>query len=132
MIKMVVEVWKRPDMTDEAFGRRWLVEHGVLVKKHAKTMGFVRYVQSHKQHSEAIAAFAEARGWKSPPDGLTEVWWDSVEAMNAALGSEAAKAASAELEADERKFCDTRRLSAFLAIEETIFDFSSGEIPSVA
>jgi uncharacterized protein (TIGR02118 family) len=132
MIKMVVEVWKKPDMTDEAFSRRWLVEHGALVKKHAKVMGFVRYVQSHKQQAPAIVAFAEARGWTSPPDGLTEVWWDSAEAMNAALGSDAGKAASAELEADERQFCDTRRLSAFLAVEETIFDYSGEEVSSVA
>ena len=125
MIKMIVEVWKRPDMTEEAFGRRWLVQHGALVKKHAKAMGFLRYVQSHKQASEEIAAFALARGWKLPPDGLTEVWWESAEAMNAALSSQAGQAASAELEADEREFCDARRLSAFLAVEETIFDFTA-------
>ncbi len=89
MIKMIVEVWKRPGMTDDAFGRRWLVQHGALVKKHAKAMGFLRYVQSHKQASEAIAAFALARGWKLPADGLAGLWWGSWAARNAALSSEA-------------------------------------------
>src|SRR3546814_14566207 len=74
MIKMVVEVWKKDGMTDAAFTRRWLVEHGALVKQHANAMGFVRYIQSHKQPSPAIEAFAAGRGWKRPPDGLTEVW----------------------------------------------------------
>jgi EthD domain len=125
MIKMVVEVWKNPDLTDAQFAHRWLVEHGVLVKKNALAMGFVRYIQSHKLPSAAIEAFAQGRGWKSPPDGLTEVWWESEDSMNAALASSAGQAASAELEADEIQFCDNRKISAFLAVEEVIFDFTS-------
>lgn len=125
MIKMVVEVWKKDGMSDEAFTHRWLVEHGALVKQHARAMGFVRYVQSHKQPSPAIEAFAEGRGWKSPPDGLTEVWWESVESMNAALGSLQGQAASAALAEDEVQFIEGPRISAFLAREEVIFDFTA-------
>jgi hypothetical protein len=124
MIKMVVEVWKKPEMSMEAFEQRWLVEHGALVKTHAKAMGFVRYVQSHKQPSEPIEEFARSRGWKPAPDGLTEVWWESVESMHAAMGSAEGQRASAELAADEVQFCDSRKLSAFLSIERTIFDFT--------
>lgn len=124
MIKMVVEVWKKPDMTDEAFAKRWLVEHGALVKKHAKAMGFLRYIQSHKVPSKDIEAFAEGRGWKGAPDGLTEVWWESEESMNAALSSPEGIAASAELAEDEVKFTYGPKLSAFLATEEVIFDFT--------
>lgn len=123
MIKMVVEVWKKPDMSDEAFARRWLVEHGKLVREHARAMGFVRYVQSHKLPSPAIEAFAEGRGWKGPPHGLTEVWWESEATMTAALASPEGQAASAILSEDEVKFTDTKRLSAFLATEAVIFDF---------
>jgi hypothetical protein len=125
MIKMVVEVWKKPDMTDEAFARRWLVEHGALVKANARAMGFVRYIQSHKVPSPAIDAFAEGRGWKGPPDGLTEVWWESEASMNAAMGSPEGQVASAILAEDEVKFTDGKRLSAFLATEEVIFDFTA-------
>ena len=124
MIKMVVEVWKKTGLTDEAFGRRWLVEHGRLVRQHAKSMGFVRYVQSHKLPSPEIEAFARGRGWKSPPDGLTEVWWESREAMHAALGSPEGQVASAALAADEIQFIESSKISAFLAEEKTIFDFT--------
>lgn len=123
MIKMVVEVWKRPDFTDEQFAKRWLIEHGALVKKHAKAMGFVKYVQSHKIPSPEIEAFAEGRGWKKAPDGLTEVWWESMETMQAAAASPEGIAASKELEIDEQAFCDSKKLSAFLSNEEVIFDF---------
>lgn len=125
MIKMVVEVWRKPELTQEQFAKRWLVEHGALVKKHAKAMGFLRYIQSHKLPSPAIEAFAEGRGWKPAPDGLTEVWWESEESMNAALSSPEGQAASAELEIDEQAFCDQKKLSAFLSVEEVIFDFTS-------
>jgi hypothetical protein len=126
MIKLVVEVWKRSDMSMEAFTRRWLVDHGALVKKHANAMGLVRYVQSHKQPSDAIDTMARGRGWKSPPDGLTEVWWESMESLNKAMSSAQGQAASAELALDEQQFCDAKKVSAFLAIEETIFDLTSG------
>ncbi len=127
MIKMVVEVWKKPGMTDEAFSQRWLVEHGGLVRKHAKAMGFLRYVQSHKRPSAEIEAFAAGRGWKPAPDGLTEVWWESVEAMQAALASPEGIAASAELEQDEKHFIDPPKISAYLAVEEEIFNFIGQE-----
>lgn len=125
MIKMVVEVWKKPEMTDEQFRERWLVEHGALVRKHAKAMGFVRYIQSHKRHSPEIDAFGEGRGWKRPPDGLTEVWWESEESMQAAFATPEGQAASAALQADEEQFIYPPKISAFLADEEVIFDYTA-------
>lgn len=121
MIKMVVEVWKRPDMTQQAFEKRWLVEHGKLVKQYAKAMGFVRYVQSHKIPSKDIEEFGKERGWKEPFDGLTEVWWESMEAMQSALASPEGQKASKILQQDEMQFIDTKRISAFLAEEKVIF-----------
>lgn len=124
MIKMVVEVWKKDGMSDEAFSRRWLNEHGALVRRLAGAMGFLRYVQSHKLPSPEIDAFAAGRGWKRPPDGLTEVWWESEAAMQAAMSSPEGQAASAELAIDEAQFIESSKISAFLATEEVIFDFT--------
>lgn len=124
MIKMVCEVWRKEGMSFEAFTSRWLNEHGALVKQHAAAMGFMRYIQSHKQPSPEIDAFAEGRGWKRPPDGLTEVWWESEEAMKAAFATQEGQAASAALAADEVQFVESSKISAFLAIEEVIFDFT--------
>jgi len=125
MIKMVVNVWKRPDMSDEQFKNRWLVEHGALVKQHAKAMGFVKYIQSHKLPSPEIEEFGRSRGWTTPPDGLTEVWWHSAESMRAAFASPEGQEASAILEKDENQFIDVKRISCFLAEEEVIFDFDT-------
>ncbi|MBI2800486.1 MAG: EthD domain-containing protein [Gammaproteobacteria bacterium] len=123
MIKMVVEVWKKAGMSDEAFAQRWLVDHGRLVLAHAKAMGFVRYVQSHKLPSPEIEAFASGRGWKTPPDALTEIWWESKESMVAAMGTPEGQAASAILAEDEVQFIESSKISAFLSEEKVIFDF---------
>lgn len=125
MIKMVVDVWKQAHLTQDQFEKRWLNEHGALVKHHAKALGFLKYVQSHKVPSEAIDAFAAGRGWQPPPDGLTEIWWESVAAMQNALSSAEGQKASAILEKDEVQFVDSKRVSAFLATENVIFDFTT-------
>ncbi|MCB1668183.1 MAG: EthD domain-containing protein [Porticoccaceae bacterium] len=125
MIKMVVDVWKKPEMTDEQFKRRWLVEHGTLVKEHARAMGFVKYIQSHKIPSPEIEAFAAERGWQRPADGLTEVWWESMDAMQAAMSSSEGQKASAILQQDEEQFIDVKKISAYLAEEKVIFDYQN-------
>ena len=124
MIKMIVEVWKLPGMSDEDFRDRWLNEHGDLVKRSADAMGFVRYVQSHKIDSPEIESFAQTRGWKAPPDGVTEIWWRDLESMRNAMASPEGIEASKLLAEDEVKFVDPRKISAFLSVENYIFDYS--------
>lgn len=122
MIKMIVAAWRRSDFTQAQFEARWLGAHAKLVGECAKAMGFVRYIQSHKVPSADLEEFARSRGWVQPPDGLTEVWWESMASMEAAMGSAEGQAASLLLQADEEKFCDSKKLSAFLSVEHVIFD----------
>jgi uncharacterized protein (TIGR02118 family) len=102
MIKMV-NVYRKPGMTREAFDVRWLVQHGDLVRKHAKAMGFLRYVQNHNLPSPEIAAFAASRGWDQPSDGVTEVWWESLQSMQAAMATAEGQRASKEFQEDEEQ-----------------------------
>lgn len=124
MIKMVVEAWKLPGMSDEDFRARWLNEHGDLVRKCADAMGFVRYVQSHKIESPEIESFSQIRGWKAPPDGLSELWWKDLDSMRSAMASPEGIEAGKLLAEDEVKFIDSKKISAFLSIENCIFDYS--------
>jgi uncharacterized protein (TIGR02118 family) len=127
MIKMVVNVYRKPGMTREAFDARWLVQHGDLVRKHAKAMGFLRYVQSHNLPSAEIAAFAASRGWDQPSDGVAEVWWESLQSMQAAMATAEGQSASKELQEDEEQFVDCARISAFLSEDSVIFDHTTKE-----
>lgn len=124
MLKMIVINWRKPEISLEEFNHHWYVNHGALVKQHAKAMGFLRYVQSHKIPNAEIEAFAADRGWQEAPDGVTEVWWESLESMTTALSSPEGQEASAALEADEVNFVASKKLSAFLSEEKVIFDFT--------
>jgi hypothetical protein len=121
-VKMVVDVWRRPGLSSEAFSERWLKQHGDLVRKHAKAMGFSKYVQNHSD-PESRFDFAELRGWLQAPEGVTEVWWPSEDAMKKAMATPEAKEAAAILQADEEEFIDPSRVRAFLSREHSIFDF---------
>ena len=46
------------------------------------------------------------------------------ESMQAAFASPEGQAASADLAIDEAKFIEMRKISAYLAVEEVIFDFT--------
>ncbi|MCK9284646.1 MAG: EthD domain-containing protein [Rhodocyclaceae bacterium] len=129
MIKMVVAAWRRPDFTQEQFNERWGGAHARLVTECARAMGFVRYVQSHKIASPELEEFGRSRGWATPSDGLTEVWFDSMESMEAAMASAEGQAASLLLQEDEEKFCNSAKLSAFLAVEHFIFDYARPKNP---
>lgn len=119
-VKMVVKVWKKAGLSSEQFSQRWRVDHGDLVRSLAGPMGFVRYVQNHRQDDGFD--FAAMRGWQPAPDGVSEIWWESAAAMTAALSSPEGQKASAILASDEAEFVDGSRITAFLAKEVCIFD----------
>jgi hypothetical protein len=79
--------------------------------------GICRYVQSHRIPNDLIDRSVIGRGLMPAPDGLAEAYWPSHEAMLAGMSSELGQRASAALSADEALFCDTARMSAFLAEE---------------
>jgi hypothetical protein len=120
-VKMVCQAWKRSDFSTASFEDRWRVGHGDLVRQMASAMGFKRYVQTHPVKSATVASFADPRGWRKAPDGLTEIWWDSETSMIETFRSEDAARASAVLEADEVQFVDTKKVTVFLAREHVVF-----------
>lgn len=126
MIKMLCQVPRKQGMSEAEFYPRYLRGHGDLVRSHAQAMGFLRYVQAHRIGLPEIATFSAGRPWRSGLDGQSELWWESWESMENALGSTDGIDASAILEADEQAFTDTSNVSGFIALEEVILDQSDG------
>ena len=122
MIKFVYCVHRRPEFSPEEFRKYWLERHGPLVKSFAKTVGARRYVQSHTFQTPLDQAARGLRGTAEPYDGITEMWWDSVETLIAALSTPEGQAANRALTEDEARFCDLPRCSVFFTTEHTIFD----------
>lgn len=129
MIKMLCQVPRKRGMSAAEFYPRYLHGHGDLVRSHAQAMAFLRYVQAHRIDLPEIAAFTVGRPWRSALDGQSELWWESWESMESALGSPEGIDASAVLEIDEQAFTDTINVSGFVALEEVVIDQSDGLPP---
>ena len=121
MIKLVYCVKRRNDISPEEFHRYWLEEHGVLVKRLAKTIRIRRYIQSHRIETEMNDFFRLSKGTDEPYDGIAEIWWDSWDELAAAGSPEGIEADKTLLE-DERKFVDHARSVVFLTEEHEILE----------
>ena len=124
MIKLVYVIRKRSDISEKDFHEYWLKKHGPLVRSFAKSMHAKKYVQSHTVFEDAGKQIRGTRKMTETYDGITEVWWDTLDDFNSGGDAkERAEAARALLE-DELKFIDFERSSIFLTEEHEIFDYT--------
>jgi uncharacterized protein (TIGR02118 family) len=121
MLKFVYVVRRRPEISPEAFRKYWLESHGPLVREQAKLMGAKHYVQSHTVDTPFNQLAQQIRGTQPPYDGLTELWWDSMEDLVAASQTPEGQRANMVLAQDEAKFCDLPNCSVFFTEEHSVF-----------
>ena len=119
MVKIVYILHRRDDVTPEDFYAYWKNDHGPLVRSFAKAIRAVRYVQSHTIPGAPSEMLRASRGAKPPYDGITEVWFDSLEALGAS--GEEGLAAARRLYEDEAEFIDFAHSAVFLTEEHEIF-----------
>lgn len=129
MIKLVYVIVRREGMSEEAFRKYWLERHGPLVAAQAGPLKLRKYVQSHPIDEEASEAMRAVRGMRACCDGLTEVWWDSLEAFQAAYATPQGQESGRILAEDEARFIDFARSAVFLTQEHLIFDHTRGKGP---
>ncbi len=122
MVKLVYCLRRRADVSPEAFYRYWLDTHAPKVKSVAEALRARRYIQSHTCGPDLNEAFVASRGLAPAYDGITEVWWDSVEDVKAAMATSAGLDAMAMLLEDESRFIDFAHSRAFMTTEHPIFD----------
>lgn len=121
MIKLTFCLKRLPNLTLEQFQSYWLEKHGPLVRSHQETLRIKRYVQLHSSFHPMNDAFREGRGGPEGYDGVAELWWDSLEDIQAATESEAGQKAGLELLEDEQKFIDLANSPLWIGEEHTIF-----------
>lgn len=121
MIKLTFCLRRRPDLSWEEFSRYWRDVHAPLVAARADVLGIRRYVQVRTLDQPALHAAYQARngGAPEPFDGIAELWFDSMEAMQRARTPEATQAGR-ELLADERNFIDLPNSPMWLGEEWTV------------
>ena len=104
MTKVIYVLHRRPDMDRDEFRRYWRDIHGPIA---ARMPGLRRYVQDH--------ALTDVLG-EPPCDGIAELWFDSEEAMRAALASPEGVATLA----DVPNFLDRDRIGEMVVEEVTV------------
>lgn len=122
MIKLVYCVRRRADLPAQDFYDYWLNQHGPRVRSVAEEIGARRYVQSHTVAPEINQMLQSDRGTAPAYDGITEVWWDSADALMAALSTKEGAAAFAMLGEDEAHLVDFSQCRVFMTEEHEIFN----------
>ena len=119
MIKLVMCLSRRSDMSRAEFQDYWQHQHGPFFQENASTMRSKKYVQSHTIDSPLNAAMRGTRGMMPEYDGVAEVWFDSEEDLMDAIGTAEMEALSSVLLEDESKFIDHSKSCAFIVREQT-------------
>ena len=120
MVKLVFCLRRLPHLSRAQFQRYWGETHGPLVRSHAATLGIRRYVQVHTLDDPRQEVLRASRGGPEAYDGVAELWWDSLDALEAATREPAGQAAALALLEDERRFIDLARSPLFVAEERPV------------
>jgi len=119
-LKLVFPLRRLPTLSREQFQKYWYETHGPLVRQHAQALRIRRYVQLHTLDDPINAALRESRGAQEPYDGVAELWWESRDDLEAALGTPEAQEAARALLEDEERFIDLARSALWLGTERPI------------
>ena len=85
MIKLIALLKRKPGLTRQEFADRWLNDHIKLSSKMPGLRGYrVNIAIDHQPDGDGVEPIY---------DGTAELWWDSVEAMEAAFDSPEGKIA---------------------------------------
>ena len=120
MIKLTFCLHRLPQLSRTEFQRYWHEHHAPLVAKNSAALRIRRYVQMHTTTTPFNDAIRTARNAPEGYDGVAELWWDSLDDIQAATGTPEGQAAGLELLEDERKFIDLSRSPLFFGDEKPI------------
>ncbi|MFT7649240.1 MAG: hypothetical protein ACI8Y4_004001 [Candidatus Poriferisodalaceae bacterium] len=124
MIKLMVGLRRRPDLTREEFQTYWYDTHpdaaGPALEG-IKAMGALRYVQIHAIDETYNQRLGTARGGEDDFDGFAELWFESLDAFEEGARSDAGRAAAKVFLEDEKNFVDWSRTVIMVAEEKERF-----------
>jgi uncharacterized protein (TIGR02118 family) len=101
MIKCIALLKRKPGITHKQFADRWLNEHTKLSSQLPGCLGYyINVADAYQPAGAGVGPDAVEPIY----DGTAELWWESVEAMEASFATEIGKIAGAD--ADD--FCEVR------------------------
>jgi uncharacterized protein (TIGR02118 family) len=105
MVKLVYCLTRKPGMSLDAFSRYWHDVHGPIGRR---IPGLLQLIQSH--------AIADPDNQKPSYDGMAELWFEDVAALQAARQSSEWQTSTS----DEQNFVDAAHTALFLTVEREI------------
>lgn len=117
MIKLVMCLTRRGDISREEFMDYWQDKHGPFFMSNAEAMGAKKYVQSQTIDSPLNEGMRASRDMMPEYDGVAEVWFESEEALIHGMSSPEGQKLGALLLEDEKNFIDHTKSSAFIVNE---------------
>jgi uncharacterized protein (TIGR02118 family) len=117
MFKIVFCLRRLPGIEPEEFSSYWRSSHAELFRCFAKSLGVVRYTQSHYYPNQLNAGLRSSRHAPEAYDGVAEVWFDSLDDLLGGLSSPEGRAAGEALILDERRFIDHANSPIWIADE---------------
>ena len=118
MIKLTYCLHRLPSLSRAEFQEYWRGMHAPLVAAAREALGIRRYIQQHTIDSPIGAANNEGRGIPYGDgedfDGVAELWFDSEEAVAAAVATEEGQKHARILFEDEANFIDFERSRSFI------------------
>lgn len=117
MVKLIFCLRRRHDLTHEQFLAHWSGPHAAIGTAGAEAIGARRYVQNHTLSHSLNDALQDSR--KSPPafDGVVELWFDDIDAVQRTFTDEDARKVLRELAKDELNFVDLANSPIFVVEE---------------
>jgi uncharacterized protein (TIGR02118 family) len=121
MLKIILCLKRKPEMTRAEFHRYWKEDHAKVVREVAGPLGMRRNVHNRTFSTALDARIREGRGADpSDYDGVAESWFDSLDALVRAVSTDAGRAAARRLAQDEARFIDFSGTRMFFVEEECI------------
>jgi uncharacterized protein (TIGR02118 family) len=120
MVKFIFCLRRLPTLNRAQFQDYWLNNHGPLVLSYRERLGMSRYVQVHTATTSLDSMLVENSGGHQPFDGVSESWWESVEAFKSALLEPDSQKIFLILREDEQKFIDQPNSLMWFAEEHQI------------
>jgi uncharacterized protein (TIGR02118 family) len=121
MLKIVICIKRKPEMTREAFHAYWKDTHAKVVREVAGPLGIRRNVHNRTTATALDAGIRQSRGASQEDfDGVAESWFDSLEALIAATSTDEGRRAAKRLAEDEERFIDFSRSRIFFVDEEVV------------
>lgn len=107
MIKITYNIFARSELEPEEVRRRWMDEHGDMVRGFAPRLRLARYVQTLRQPHPLEATMSASRG-QSPryPFGMAELYWNSIDDLEWSFSDKDARDCYRSLLEDEKRFAE--------------------------